>query len=158
MTISTTLRDILPSDLPTFFEQQLDPQANFMAAFTTKDPADRDAFDKHWARILTDKTVIIKTILFDGQVAGSVLKYEDEGHPEVSYWLGKEFWGKGIATAALAAFLDEFQTRPVYARAAKDNLASLRVLEKCGFTIAAEGKGFANARDAEIEEYVLILE
>ena len=87
-----------------------------------------------------------------------MLKYEDEGHPEVSYWLGKEFWGKGIATAALRAFLEIVQERPMYARAASDNVASIRVLEKCGFVISGKGKGFANARGNEVEEYVLILE
>jgi RimJ/RimL family protein N-acetyltransferase len=157
MTISITLREVLDSNLPIFFEQQLDPDANYMAAFTSKDPTDREAFDKHWARIRANKTVAIQTILYRGQVAGSVLKYEDEGHPEVSYWLGKEFWGKGIATAALRAFLEIVQERPMYARSASDNAASIRVLEKCGFAISGKGKGFANARGQEIEEYVLIL-
>ncbi len=84
--------------------------------------------------------------------------YVDEpGKPEVTYWLGKEFWGQGIATRALAAFLGQMTERPVYARAAKDNAGSLRVLEKCGFTITGEGKGFANARGMEIEEYILTL-
>ena len=151
------IRNVLDSDLPIFFEQQLDPDANYMAAFTSKDPTDREAFDKHWGRILTNKTGAIQTILYQGQVAGSVLKYEDEGHPEVSYWLGKEFWGKGIATAALRAFLEIVQDRPMYARAASDNAASIQVLEKCGFIISGKGKGFANARGQEVEEYVLVL-
>lgn len=151
-----TLRDVVESDLPTFFEQQLDPDANWMAAFTTQDPTDRGAFMARWARIRRDPTIAIQTILSDGQVAGSVSSYQEEpGKPEVTYWLGREFWGQGIATRALAAFLESMTTRPVYARAAKDNSASLRVLEKCGFTITGEGKGFANARGAEVEEYLL---
>ena len=129
-----------------------------MAAFTAKDPSDREAFNAHWNRILSDQTVIIKTILVDGRVAGSVLSYEDEGKPEVSYWIGKEYWGRGIATRALAEFLIGCnKVRPMYARAAKDNLGSLRVLDKCGFTVTGEAKGFANARGAEIEELVLTL-
>ncbi len=152
------LRDVVEDDLPIFFEQQVDPEANYMAAFTAKDPANREAFTAHWNRILADATVIIETIVFDGQVAGSVLSYEDDGKLEVSYWLGKEYWGKGLATRALAEFLARGnKTRPIYARVAKDNLGSRRVLEKCGFTIIGEARGFANARGQEIEELLLEL-
>ena len=131
-----------------------------MAAFTAKEPEDRDAFMAHWTKILGDETITIKTILFDGNVAGSVLSYEDEefGKPEVSYWIGKPFWGKSVATRALAAFLLYFKVRPLYARAVKDNIASLRVLEKCGFTRIGEGKGFANARGEVVEEFILRLD
>ena len=91
-------------------------------------------------------------------MAGSVSSYEEEGKPKVTYWLGKEYWGKGIATLALAEFLTHHnKTRPIYARVAKDNLGSRRVLEKCGFTIIGESKGFANARGQEIEEFLLEL-
>jgi len=84
------LRDVLPDDLPIFFEQQLDSEANYMAAFTSKDPTNPEAFMAHWHRILADETTINQTILFHGQVAGSVSSYLDEGKPEVTYWLGKE--------------------------------------------------------------------
>jgi RimJ/RimL family protein N-acetyltransferase len=152
------LREVMADDLPIFFEQQRDPDANYMAAFTAPDPADRDAYMARWTRILGDQTVIWRTILFEGRVAGSVSSYEDAGRREVSYWIGKQYWGKGIATRALAAYLEQVVTlRPLYARAAKDNTASLRVLEKCGFTIVGEDKGFANARGAEIEELALRL-
>ena len=108
--------------------------------------------------ILADETTINQTILFNGQVAGSVSSYEEEGKPEVTYWLGKEYWGKGIATWALTEFLTHHnKTRPIYARVAKDNLGSRRVLEKCGFAIIGESKGFANARGQEIEEFLLEL-
>jgi RimJ/RimL family protein N-acetyltransferase len=153
------LRDVASDDLPIFFEQQLNQEANTMAAFTAKDPTNQEAFMAHWHKILADDTVIIKTIIFNQQVAGSVSSYEDEGKPEVTYWLGKEYWGKGIATWALKEFLAHHnQTRPIYARVAKDNLGSQRVLEKCGFTIFGEAKGFANARGQEIEELLLELE
>ncbi|HEX5156768.1 MAG TPA: GNAT family N-acetyltransferase [Ktedonobacterales bacterium] len=151
------LRDVTDYDLPIFFEQQLDPDAIYMAAFTSKDPTDRDAFMAHWARIRADETIINRTILCDGQVAGSVASFEDAGQLEVTYWLGREFWGKGIATKALAALLEYQTTRPIYARAAKDNAASLRVLQKCGFVITGEDKGYANARGEVIEEYLLTL-
>jgi RimJ/RimL family protein N-acetyltransferase len=158
MTGDVLLRDVREDDLSIFFEQQLDPDANYMAAFTVKDPTDREAFMARWTRILGDETNSIKTILFDGQVAGSVLTYEGRGRTEISYWIGKRYWGKGIATRALAAFLGHVKARPMYARAAKDNLASLRVLHKCGFTIIGEDKGFASARGEEVEEYILKLE
>ena len=158
MTNQLLLRDVVNDDLPIFFEQQLDMEANYMAAFTAKDPTNREAFTAHWDRILANETVILKTIIFDGQVVGSVSSYEEEGKPEVTYWLGKEYWGKGIATWALKEFLTyNNKTRPIYARVAKDNLGSRRVLEKCDFKIIRESKGFANARGQETEEFLLEL-
>ncbi|MFZ4657374.1 MAG: GNAT family N-acetyltransferase [Caldilineaceae bacterium] len=158
MTNELLLRDVVNDDLPIFFAQQVNKEANHMAAFTAKDPTNQEAFTAHWHRILADATVIIKTIVFAGQVAGSVSSYEDEGKPEVTYWLGKEYWGKGIATWALQAFLAHTnKRRPIYARVAKDNLGSRRVLEKCGFTVINESTGFANARGQEIEELLLEL-
>lgn len=152
------LRDVIAADLPIFFEQQLDPGANFMAAFTARDPTDREAFTAHWARILDDESITTMTIVADGQVAGHIASFEQFGEPSVSYWLGRAYWGRGIATGALAAFLRHVRTRPLYARAAKDNIASIRVLEKCGFTICGEDKGFANARGEEIGEFILSLQ
>jgi RimJ/RimL family protein N-acetyltransferase len=154
-TSSIVLRDVTMSDLPIFFDHQLDPEANRMAAFTAKDPADRDTFIARWTKILGDESITIQTILFNGQVVGHVLSYRDEdGQPEVSYWIGRPYWGKGVATRALSAFLDHIKVRPLYARAAKDNIGSLRVLEKCGFTRIGQDKGFANARGREVEEYI----
>ena len=153
------LRDLVSDDLPIFFEQQLDREANYMAAFTAKDPTDREAFMAHWHKILADDTVIMKTIIFNMEVAGSVSSYEEAGKREVTYWLGKQYWGKGIATWALREFLARHsQARPIYARVAKDNLGSRRVLEKCGFMVTGEDRGFANARGQEIEELLLELE
>jgi RimJ/RimL family protein N-acetyltransferase len=151
------LRDFTPDDLPIFFEQQLDPQANHMAAFTSKDPTDRDAFMAHWQKVCADEKIIIKTILSDGRVAGYVLVHGWFGEPEVSYWLGRDFWGRGIASGALRLFLVQVTTRPLYGRVVKDNLASLRVLQKCGFALSGEDRGFANARNAEVEELILEL-
>ena len=151
------LREVIDSDLPLFFEHQRDPQSVHMAAFTAKDPTDQAAFDAHWTKIMADPGTLIQTILYNGQIAGSILTYGGLGDLEVSYWLGKEFWGKGIATEALRLFLEIQTTRPLYARAVKDNLGSIRVLEKCGFVKAGEDKGFANARGMEVEEVVMEL-
>jgi RimJ/RimL family protein N-acetyltransferase len=158
LTRSVLLREISESDLPIFFEQQLDPEANYMAAFTAKDPEDRTAFTEHWAKILADETITLRTILFEGFVAGHIVSHGWFGEPEISYWIGKEFWGRGIATRALSDLLDQLLDRPLYARVAKDNKASIRVLEKCGFALSGEDKGYSNARGEEVEEFILKLE
>ncbi|MED0992343.1 GNAT family N-acetyltransferase [Bacillus nitratireducens] len=152
------LRDIIEEDLPIFFEQQLDSTANYMAAFTAKDPTDKDSFFDHWTKIIADETITIKTILFNGIVTGHVSNFEQFSEPVVSYWIGKEYWGQGIATLALSEFLEYIKIRPLYARSAKDNLASIRVLEKCGFKIISEDKGFSNVRGKDVEEFILKLE
>ncbi len=148
------LRDVTASDLPIFFEQQLDPEATAMAAFPSRD---RESFMKHWAKIMADESVILKTILFDGQVAGNIVSWEQAGEREVGYWIGKEFWGKGIATQALLLFTGLAKTRPLFAHVAKHNIGSRRVLEKCGFTVVGEDKYF-DAKGEQIEELILKLE
>ena len=154
---SVRLRTVQEGDLARFFEQQKDPLALRMAAFTAEDPADERAFRARWARILADPAVVTRTVLCEGEVAGSVLSFLRDAQREVGYWLGREYWGRGIATRALGAFLAELPTRPLFARAAKDNRASLRVLEKCGFAVLLEARAFANARGEEIPELVLAL-
>ena len=154
MTSDVLLRDVIESDLPIFFEHQLDPDATEMAAFPSRD---RDAFMAHWAKIMADDSVMLKTVLFDGHVAGNIVSFEQSGKREVGYWIGKEYWGKGIATKALAAFLDHVKTRPLYAHVAKHNIGSRRVLEKCGFTVEGEDK-FPNASGEEFDEFILKLE
>jgi RimJ/RimL family protein N-acetyltransferase len=154
MASNVLLRDVAEDDLPIFFEHQLDAQATEIAAFPSRD---KDSFMAHWAKIMTEDSVILKTILFDGQVAGNMMSWVQSGERKVGYWLGKEFWGKGIATKALEAFLDVVRERPLYAHAAKHNIGSRRVLEKCGFTIV--GEDMVPNRTAEgIQEYILKLE
>jgi len=158
MTDDLRLREVVDDDLPLFFDFQLDQNANYMAAFTARDPTDREAFTAHWNRILADPTTINRTIVCDGQVVGSVSSYVEAGKPEVTYWIGRAHWGRGIGTRALAAFLVQVNTaRPIYARVAKDNIGSRRILGKCGFQVIGETKGFANARGEEIEELILEL-
>ena len=152
------LRDVTIHDIPTFFPQQLDESANHMAAFTAKHPSDEAAFLAHWAQILGDNTIINKTILLEGQVAGHIASFEQFGQQEITYWLGRPFWGQGLATQALSDFLSIVRVRPLYARAVKDNLASLRVLEKCGFMISGYNRDFANARNEVVEEVILRLD
>jgi RimJ/RimL family protein N-acetyltransferase len=148
------LRDVIEDDLPIFFEQQLDPAATQMAAFPSRE---RPAFMAHWAKILADATVIAQTILFDEHVAGNIVSFELFVEREVGYWIGRQYWGKSIATMALAAFLEHVHARPLYAHVAKHNPGSRRVLEKCGFTIIGEDSGEPGASGERVEEYVLKL-
>ncbi|MET9257034.1 GNAT family N-acetyltransferase [Streptomyces sp. NPDC003717] len=152
-----TLREVHDSDLPVFFRQLNDPVALHMAAFTPEDPADWDAFAAHWARIRADGGVVNRTVLADGDVVGSAAVYGEPGEREVTYWVDRAYWGRGVATAALRGLLAEVPERPLYARAAADNAGSLRVLAKCGFEVSAADRGFAPARGAEIDEVVLHL-
>jgi RimJ/RimL family protein N-acetyltransferase len=152
------LRAPIDSDIPIFFEHQREADAMRMAAFTSKDPNDRGAFDAHWKRVRGDD-VRIRTIEADGEVAGYVASFIRGDVREVSYWLGSAHWGRGIATSALAKFLGEEETRrPLVGRAASDNVASRRVLEKCGFVVDHHERAFANARGEEIEEVVMRLD
>jgi RimJ/RimL family protein N-acetyltransferase len=133
--MASVLRDVIESDLPVFFEHQRDPEATRMADFPARD---REAFDAHWERVLGDETLTSKTIVFEGQVAGNIGSWEQDGRRLVGYWLGREFWGKGLATKALAELVDELDRRPLYAYVAKTNVGSIRVLEKCGFARSDE--------------------
>lgn len=152
------LRDLVSSDLPTIFEQQNDPQAVHMAAFTPEDPSDRHAFEAHWERILNGDKYITQTILVDGQIAGYIASFEFMQQRTVGYWIGRDYWGQGITTAALQQFLHIETTRPLYARIAYDNIGSRRVLEKSGFTYHDEDSGYANARGEEIQEFIFVVE
>ena len=129
------LREVVDSDLPIFYEHQRDLEAVRMAAFPSRD---RDAFMTHWAKIRREPSNIIRTIVCDGQVAGNAGSWMGDGRRYVSYWVGREFWGSGIATAALAALVAEIKERPLHAFVAKHNVGSIRVLEKCGFVQSPE--------------------
>ena len=150
------LRDVSESDLRIFYEQQLDPEATEMASFPSRN---EEAFMDHWKnKVLPNDSVLVKTILFNGDVAGNIVCFEQVGEREVGYWLGKEFCGKGIATQALQEFLKTIETRPLYAHVAKHNIGSKRVLEKCGFTIAGEDRFFSEIFGKNIDEYILRLD
>jgi RimJ/RimL family protein N-acetyltransferase len=91
------------------------------------------------------------------RITGHIGSFDGDGDQEVTYLLGGEYWGGGIATQALLAFLRVEEGRPLYTRAAKDYAGSIRVLQKCGFGISGEDKAFAYARGREVEELVLVL-
>ena len=107
---------------------------------------------------MADETVRLRTILLGGRVAGNVVSFERSGEREVGYWLGREYWGKGIATGALQQFLEQEPARPLYAHVARHNIASRHVLEKCGFGLLLEDSGLSIEPEIQLEEYVLVLE
>jgi len=149
------LRDVAEPDLEVFFEQQADPEAAAMALFPSRD---REAFDAHWRRLLADDALVKKTIVHDGQVAGNVLAWRQDGRLLLGYWVGREFWGRGVATAAVAELVaDELTTRPLHAWVARSNRASIRVLEKCGFVAVDERAEHDERLGVVVEEVLLEL-
>ena len=150
-----SLRPVIASDLPIFFEHQRDPESTRMAAFP---PRERDAFMVHWAKVLENPDGVVRTILCDGEPAGNVLCWLSEGERLIGYWLGREYWGRGIATRALAQFLLEVPERPLFAHVSKHNIGSWRVLEKCGFRIVQERAGPSHIAGETVPEFVMILE
>jgi RimJ/RimL family protein N-acetyltransferase len=148
------LRDIVDSDLDFFFEHQLDPEASRLIGFASRDRAE---FDAHWAKVLTDEGNINQTIVTGGKVAGNIACFIQSGEREVGYWLGREYWGKGIGTRALSEFLVRVRERPIFAHVAKHNYASVRVLEKCGFVPVGEDKMLSEVTSEVIEEWVMKL-
>ncbi|MDO7886261.1 GNAT family N-acetyltransferase [Hymenobacter cheonanensis] len=153
-TSQVTLRQTEKADLDFFFQFQLDKEANHLAAFTPKDHTDKAAYVEKFAKFLHDPTITMRTILVDEIIAGSIAKFEQEGDAEITYWIDRNFWGRGVATAALKKFLLIEEARPIFGRVAFDNLGSQRVLEKGGFVKVGTDKGFANARQAEIVEFI----
>lgn len=145
------LRAVVDSDLDVLFEHQADPEATAMAAFPARD---RERFDAHWARIRRDETVILRTILAGDRVAGGITSWPDEGRRLVGYWLGREYWGRGVATRALALFLAEVSARPLFAHVAAHNAGSIRVLRKCGFQ---PDPAQEDRSAGEVEEFVFVL-
>jgi RimJ/RimL family protein N-acetyltransferase len=154
---SVSIRPTQPADLEVFFEFESDEGARYMAAFVGSAP-ERGAYLERWQRILADSNNVVRTIEVDGKVAGNVLKFTMFGEPTVAYWVAREYWGRGVATQALSLLLAEFPERPLYARAAKDNTGSRRVLEKCGFVVIAEETNVAELRGGPTEEVVMKLE
>jgi RimJ/RimL family protein N-acetyltransferase len=156
--VDVSLREVRDDDLPVFYVYSNDLEAIRMAAFTTKDPSDRTHFDAHWARIRQDPSIVARTVVGeDDEIVGHVSVFGPADEREVTYWIGREYWGRGAATAALRELLRVVPERPVRARAAADNGGSIRVLEKCGFVVTGGDRGFANARGEEIDEVVLTL-
>lgn len=153
-TTQLKLRPSEKSDLEFFFQFQLDKEATYLAAFTPKDPTDKKAYLEKYSKHMDDPTINMQTILINEIIVGSIAKFEIEGDTEITYWIDRNFWGKGIATAALKTLLTIENIRPIFGRVAFDNFGSQKVLENCGFIKISTDKGFANARQTEIEEFI----
>lgn len=125
------LRDVVDSDLPIFYKQQLDPESTRMAAFPARE--EWTEFLAHWRKILGDPSGCKQTIVWNDRVAGNIVSWTHEERRLIGYWIGREYWGRGIATAALAEFLGHDRVRPLHAFVAVHNVGSIRVLAKCGF-------------------------
>ena len=152
MNAKIELRDVEARDLALFFAHQRDPVAVAMVAFRSREAAE---FAEHWKKLLADSSKLKKAIVVDGQVVGNIGSWTSEGKREIGYWIDRAFWGRGIATEALSAFLRLEPTRPLYAGVARHNAASIRVLEKCGFTLLGlEGK----ANEADTTHVLLMLD
>ena len=149
-----TLTETIKDDLNAFFQFQLDKEANYLAAFTAKDSNDKAAYLEKYTRFLHDPTITMRTIKLNNEIIGSIAKFVMEGDAEITYWIDKKFWGKGVATTALKNFLAIEKTRPIFGRVAFDNFGSQKVLEKSGFIKIGTDKGFANARQTEVEELI----
>ena len=131
------LRPVTETDLPILFQQQLDPDAVAMSAYPAKD---RGEFMRHWEGIMKNKNVTARTIVYKEKVAGHTICWKEGKYEQrIGYWIGREFWRRGIASAAVAEFLVLVKIRPLFAEVANHNLASKRVLEKNGFTLHDEG-------------------
>jgi RimJ/RimL family protein N-acetyltransferase len=148
------LRSVERDDLPRMYEMQLDPEANRMAVTI---PRSAEEFESHWANVLRDPSLMAKAILLGEEMVGSVSCFSHEGQVNVGYQISREHWGKGIASRALELLLLEVPTRPLYAHVATSNVASLRVLQKCGFVVERVQISPATDRYPECEEALLVL-
>lgn len=156
--VSIALRPVQDADLDALFDQMRDPESVRMAAFTPQDPDDRAAFDAHMARVLSAPDITHRAITCDGRLVGSIASFVIDGETEVTYWVERASWGRGIARAALIQLLESVTVRPLFARAASDNIGSLKVLAAAGFRPIGTEISFAAGRNAKIEETVLRLD
>lgn len=156
--LNIKLRACEIADLELLFEFQLDSQARFLAAFTSKETLDKSSYIAKHSRHLGDPNINSQLIMLDDIVVGSIAKFVMEGDAEITYWIDKQYWAKGIASQALRDFLFLEQTRPIFGRVAFDNIGSQKVLEKCNFVRIGSDKGFAHERQCEIEEFIYRLE
>lgn len=154
MNPNVKLRELRREDYKILFDFQKDQESNYMAAFVSKDPNNWNEFKNKWDKISNHHDNIIKTILYNDELSGYISKYILMDQPNIGYWIGRKYWGKGIATQAVREFLELYKDRPLQARVAFDNLASIKILEKCGFSKIGEDKYFANARKRVITEYI----
>lgn len=143
-------------DLETLYLFQTDQEAIYMAAFTPLNPEDKSAFIEKYSALLINPEIHQQTIWLNKKIVGSIAKFSIDGDAEITYWIDKLYWGKGIAKKALKQFLEIESTRPIFGRVAFDNFPSQKVLESNGFIKTETDYGFANARQKVIEEMIYV--
>lgn len=153
--LTIALRMITDTDLDAIFEFIRDPDSVHMAAFTAEDPDDRTAFDSHMAKVMGSPEITNRAVTSDDRLVGTIAAFPLEGVMEVTYWIDRSFWGRGVASRALELLLHEVPVRPIRPRVASDNIGSLRVLHKVGFKAIGTEVSYAAARGAAIEETIL---
>lgn len=157
-TLPVRLRPVVPADIPALYEMQRDPESNRLAAVN---PRSLEDFNALWNRILTDPDTrsgtIPRAIIAGDELVGSISVFKMDGLDGVGYWIARKHWGKGIATRALALLLEEVTLRPLHARVAAPNAASIRVLERCGFTITGRRQSPGTERYHACEEVSFLL-
>ncbi|GAA2000779.1 GNAT family N-acetyltransferase [Catenulispora subtropica] len=151
------LRPLREDDLPRLFEIQLDDEARHLAAFVGAAARDRDAYLAKHRKLLADPEITGRAVELDGDLVGSVAVFPIEADLDLTYWIRKDVWGRGVATAAVAALLDEVAVRPIHARVVEDNLGSVRVLERNGFVRIGSEDAFAEGRQATVTELIYVL-
>lgn len=151
------LREVEDDDLEVMWGYVSDPEFQHVAAVTRDYHYDRDAFDRHAARVRAAPDVLHFTVLVDDVVAGEVAAFGPPDEREVTYSIGRPFWGRGVATAALGQLLALEPARPLHAGAAADNVGSLRVLEKCGFVVTGRARDASMDRGGDIDVLLLAL-
>jgi len=156
--MAITLRPLADTDLDALFSWESDPRAVEMAAFTRANPSDRGAFEVHYERVRGDSANTLLAIEDDGEFVGTVGSYTMEGRREVTYWISPARWGRGVASAALRAFLAVESTRPLYGRVAGHNVASAKVLARAGFVEVGSETAFAPGVGAEVVERIYRLD
>lgn len=151
---AVSLRTAGTDDIGAFIAFQQDPVASHMAAFTAADPNDLVAAWRKWSEILADDAIFAHAVVMDHGVVGNAVSFEVDGVAEVSYWIDRGYWGRGVASSALTLLLERVPTRPLRARTAVDNARSQAVLRKHGFVQIADERAFADARGEYVDEYI----
>jgi RimJ/RimL family protein N-acetyltransferase len=113
---------------------------------------------KQWIEIVKNENPVNNfAIEYKGNAVGGIglIKQEDifRKNAEIGYWLGEKYWNKGITTKALKAMIDysfnNFDIIRLFAHVFESNVASIRVMRKCGF------KEEARMKDAVIKNNIV---
>ena len=151
------LRELDDDDLDAIYEMMRDRTAVEMAAFTAADPDDRRVFDEWIARQRAAPEVATYVVTENGGFAGTAALFSADGDREVTYWIARHAWGRGVATEALRILVSREPERPLFARVAAHNAGSIAVLTKVGFTEVSRDIEFAPGVGRDVEEIVMVL-